>query len=427
LSTPFKPSISLEPAEFDRLAQLAAERYDADLFLTNSPDTDRVCIIGLWPDRELSIDPDTTRERLKEFAFGDKAPTYGFLSYPYGMVLKGLRTDQRSDFPLGHLKKYGATIAYDRHMQSLTTELYEEACATELKALISSIGSGGHPPEPGGNPGEITVSLGRGEYIAGVEGALDYIHQGYTYQLNLTTRFELDWPGLNEPALFMHLWRRFPSAFYTRFVSGRFRILSTSPERFLQVRNGVVVSEPIKGTLRIDRREPAPVQRLTESVKEDAELSMIVDLMRNDISYNCEYGSVAVEKHKATFVVDDLLQMYSRITGRLRQDRTCIDLLLDAFPCGSVTGCPKRKTMEIIDQLEPHSRDIYCGTIVVIRGPRDMESSVAIRTGYYDSVTTRFRFYAGSGIVALSDPAAEYAETLAKAAKFRAVAGSKTE
>ncbi|MDH4157807.1 MAG: chorismate-binding protein, partial [candidate division Zixibacteria bacterium] len=223
---------------------------------------------------------------------------------------------------------------------------------------------------------------------------------------------------LDAAELFMYLWRRKPASFYSFFHSGPYRVISTSPERFLQVRDGQVLSQPIKGTLRFEHFDDALARKLTTSTKEDSELSMIVDLIRNDISYNCRYGSVRVENHKSTFVVDNLLQMYSNVTGILKPDRTCVDLLLDAFPGGSVTGCPKRMSMQLIDQLEPHTRDIYCGSLFVLRDRLNMDSSVAIRTGFLDTDSGELNIYGGSGIVIDSDPEAEYLETLAKAEKF---------
>jgi para-aminobenzoate synthetase component 1 len=184
------------------------------------------------------------------------------------------------------------------------------------------------------------------------------------------------------------------------------------------VNNREVLSQPIKGTLRFDRYDDSMRRRLTESPKESAELSMIVDMVRNDISLNCEYGSVRVSDHKSTFLVDNLIQMYSNVHGRLKSDRTCLGLLLDAFPGASVTGCPKKKSLELIEELEPHSRDVYCGSFFLVDQAGNMDSSIAIRTGYYDTESKDFRFFAGSGIVIGSHPEKEYLETVAKGEKF---------
>ncbi|MEG6551665.1 chorismate-binding protein, partial [Desulfocurvibacter africanus] len=274
----------------------------------------------------------------------------------------------------------------------------------------------------------VSASLDRQGYEAAVRQAQERIRDGDTYQLNLSIRFTAEAKGLDAYGLFLDLARRHPASYYGYFESGPFRVVSTSPERFMRVRDGQVLSQPIKGTKHLDARfgdrEAAEAeQALRTSAKEDAELSMIVDLVRNDISAHCEHGSVHVENHKSVFRVDNLLQMHSDVTGRLKPGSTVLDLLLDAFPPGSVTGCPKKRSCEIIDSLEPHSRDVYCGTLLAIYGRRDMDSSVAIRTGFLDTGAGFFHFYAGSGIVMDSSPSCEYAETLAKAEKFLQLLG----
>ena len=210
-------------------------------------------------------------------------------------------------------------------------------------------------PSPTGLPSAPpAVSLDGPAYRAGVSETLERILSGTTYQLNLSTRFTWDCPDLDSLSLFRAMRAAHPAPFYAWMTSGPYRVLSTSPERFLRVEDGEVLSQPIKGTLRFDRYAPELEKELTGSPKESAELSMIVDLIRNDISTHCEYGSVTVDSHKSVFAVDSLLQMYANVRGTLRQAGDCLDLFFDAFPGGSVTGCPKHSSMTIIEELEPH-------------------------------------------------------------------------
>ena len=279
-------------------------------------------------------------------------------------------------------------------------------------------------------------SLDRAGYTAGVREVLRRIRAGDTYQCNLSTRFGLHAPGLDPAALSLHLWRTRPAPFHGLFRIGYRHVVSASPERFLRADApdggpARVLSQPIKGTLAFGPGTPHPVWHpglpglLSATPKERAELSMIVDLVRNDISADCAHGSVAVARHCATFRVggaaSGLVQMYSDVTGTLRPDRTCLDLLLSAFPGGSVTGCPKRRTLAVIEAGEPHSRGVYCGSLLAIADARTMDASIAIRTGWHDAATGRFEHCAGSGIVVDSDPESEYEETWAKAANFREV------
>lgn len=216
----------------------------------------------------------------------------------------------------------------------------------ELKALCSDETS--VDPLPAHIPpltrealsGRLRQSLDQEAYVRGVERVLEHIRDGDTYQLNLSTRFDADLSGtaFDPLSFFMHMWKQHPAPFYAWLSHGPKRIISTSPERFLCVRDGQVLSQPIKGTLEFETCTEGMEEALTASPKESAELSMIVDLIRNDIATRCEYGSVQVSTHKATFTVDRLIQMYSDVRGTLRAGSTCLDLLLDAFPGGSVTG-----------------------------------------------------------------------------------------
>jgi para-aminobenzoate synthetase component 1 len=426
-------SASVDRAAFDALAFSLARDMAAETVLSvPGHPAATASLIGVAPVDELVMDRCTTPDAVKAFCFGSPGPAMGFVSYTYGLLLRGVATSKRSRFPLGHLKKYAAVAEYDDHSGTVTVTGRPDVATHIMRAAhhmasISTPAATGRNESAGTAPCDpgLAMSLDRAGYEAGVRETLALIRAGHIYQLNLSTRLSRHCPGLDPLALFQALWQARPAPFYAYFASAGHRVVSTSPERFLRVRDGLALSQPIKGTLRLDT-EPAPgrapdpdlVARLTGSAKEDAELSMIVDLIRNDLSANCEYGSVRVDNHKSVFAVDRLLQMYSDVTGRLRPDRDCLDLFFDAFPGGSVTGCPKKRSMEIIDALEPHPRDVYCGSILMVRDEKNMDSSVAIRTAVYDTEDERLDVWSGSGIVVDSDPASEYQETMAKAEKF---------
>ena len=342
------------------------------------------------------------------------------------------RHDSRHDS--GHNDDHDKGHGKEHSLECHTAEILPDSlCGKQSAALIDELKAlctGVIPPDP--IPAHVAPlsrdalsrrlrqSLDRKGYVRRVERVLEHIRDGDTYQLNLSTRFDADLSGTGFDPLtfFMHMWDQHPAPFYAWLSHGSTRIISTSPERFLCVRDGQVLSQPIKGTLEFESFTEGMEKALTASPKESAELSMIVDLIRNDIAACCEYGSVQVSAHKETFTVDRLIQMYSDVRGTLRSGSTCLDLLLDAFPGGSVTGCPKQRTMRIIEKEEPHSRGLYCGSVVFIEDPQNMDSSIAIRTGWYDSITKALCFFSGSGIVLDSNPESEYRETLAKAGKF---------
>nr|WP_321260027.1 anthranilate synthase component I family protein [uncultured Pseudodesulfovibrio sp.] len=366
---------------------------------------------------ELIITEATTPEQLKMFCFDSLGPALGFISYTYGMMLRGIASSKSYDFPLGHLKKYKALVSFENGKVTFSSS-HQTLIDTLTKMLENMTAENKTLPDYEQSLSGMKASLDKTGYEDGVRQTLEYIRSGHTYQLNLTTRLSWHCPELDPLALFITLRRKHPAPFYAWLISGQKRILSTSPERFLAVRDGQVLSQPIKGTLRFDILTPDAHRQLTDSPKESAELSMIVDLVRNDISANCDYGSVHVKNHKSVFAVDNLLQMYADVHGTLRTDKDCLDLFLDAFPGGSITGCPKKSSMEIIEQLEPHSRGVYCGSVVFIEDERNMDSSIVIRTATFDMETHMLDSYVGSGIVVDSDPVREYQETMAKAEKF---------
>jgi len=404
-------SLKISSESFASSAKTLLKKYNADIFTSGEGfvDEDKT-FIGINPKEILEIYKDTTKDEIKHFSFSSDT-VMGFISYDYGLFLRGIETEKEDGFPYGILKKYEVLIKYCNAEEKVQITADSEEIAEQIISVLLSNNNSfnGHFALKNLQASDTEI-----EYKDKVRYVLDKIDEGYTYQLNLAMRFQAEFKGEAEDFFFSMLEKR-PAPFYVFFRLEDKTILSTSPERFLKVTDGEVFSQPIKGTMKIDG-DDYDSKILTENEKESAELSMIVDLIRNDISMNCEYGSVRVENHKSVFRVDNLLQMYSNVKGRLKKDRDCVDLLLDSFPGGSITGCPKKSSMEIIESLENFPREIYCGSFVIIEDEKNMDSSIAIRTGYFDE--NKFKFYAGSGIVADSKPESEYKETMAKAEKF---------
>jgi anthranilate/para-aminobenzoate synthase component I len=219
--------------------------------------------------------------------------------------------------------------------------------------------------------------------------------------------------------LFTRLLAVSPAPFAAYLDCGDFQLASSSPEQFLRMSGSHIATRPIKGT----RPRSADVTRdaqlayeLQTSAKELAELVMITDLLRNDLGRFCEFGSVQVPElaHLERFA--QVQHLVSTVEGRLRADVTHFAALASAFPGGSITGAPKFRAMEIIDELEPIARGPYCGCLGYLGFNRESQLSISIRTAIHkDSMAY---FHVGAGIVADSSPEAEYEETLAKAAGF---------
>jgi para-aminobenzoate synthetase component 1 len=251
-----------------------------------------------------------------------------------------------------------------------------------------------------------------------------YIHDGHVYQVNLAQRFTAAYEG--DPLALYRRLRARSSGPCSAFLDLPFgQVLSVSPERFLQVRAGRVETRPIKGT-RPRHADPAAdaaaVAELAASGKDRAENVMIVDLLRNDLGRCCRTGSVSVPRLFAVESFASVHHLVSTVTGELDEARDVVDLVRGAFPGGSITGAPKLRAMQIIEELEPHRRGVYCGSIGYIGFDGAADLNIAIRTGMLRD--GQVDFWAGGGIVADSDAGLEYAETLAKAAGFLSLAQS---
>lgn len=264
--------------------------------------------------------------------------------------------------------------------------------------------------------GRIQSNFTRAGYTSAFDVIQRYLHAGDCYQINLAQRYAARASGHSLPA-YLEL-RRLSPAPYSAFLNfPHAQILCASPERFLQVQQGRVETNPIKGTRprhNNPHKDTKVAQELSHSDKDRAENLMIVDLLRNDLGKSCTSGSVQVPK---LFEVESFAQVHhlvSTVTGQLAPGRDALALLRDCFPGGSVTGAPKQRAMQIIEELEPHRRGVYCGAIGYIGFDGNMDSNIAIRTLVF--ADGEIRFWAGGGVVADSDADAEYQETLDKAA-----------
>ena len=254
------------------------------------------------------------------------------------------------------------------------------------------------------------------EYARQFDKIKDYIKNGDCYQVNYAQRFAAGVAG--------HPWdayrrlRNLNAAPFSAYLSfAKATVLSSSPERFLKINNGAVETKPIKGTVprSLDRETDAALAaQLAASEKDRAENVMIVDLMRNDIGKNCAIGSVEVSKLFAIESFAKVHHLVSTVNGRLADGKTATDLLRGCFPGGSITGAPKLRAMEIIEELEPTRRSIYCGSIGYLGFDGAMDTNIAIRTLLHQG--NRMYCWAGGGIVADSVLDGEYQESLDKAA-----------
>lgn len=267
---------------------------------------------------------------------------------------------------------------------------------------------------------EVASNLSREDFISKVQRAQCYIRSGDIYQVNLSQRLTVQ-SDLSGWDLFGKLTAVSPAPFSAFLDCGDFQIASSSPEQFLRMSGSHIITRPIKGTRPRSNDATQDAQlayELQTSAKELAELVMITDLLRNDLGKVCEYGSVQTPAIAKLEKFAQVQHLVSTVEGRLRKDVTHFAAFASAFPGGSITGAPKFRAMEIIDELEPISRGPYCGAIGYLGFNRESQLNIAIRTAVCKDGLAHFNV--GAGIVADSNPEAEYEETLAKARGFLA-------
>jgi para-aminobenzoate synthetase component 1 len=280
-----------------------------------------------------------------------------------------------------------------------------------------------------------TSNFTREQYLATVERVKEYIAAGDIYQANLTQQLSVRLaPRLCPEAVFLNLRRDHPAAFAAFLRRREDTIISASPERFLRVTieadepERLIEAWPIKGTRprgASGAEDAALRAELRASEKDRAENVMIVDLLRNDLGRVCLYGSVEVTELFTVQEHPTLFHLVSKVRGRLRADATVGDILRAAFPCGSITGAPKIRAMEIIDEIEPDARGLSMGAIGYFSFDGAMDLSVAIRTMTVQDGLARFNV--GGGIVADSQPILEYEESLTKASALLRALGVREE
>lgn len=406
----------------------------------------RYSFLGIEPFYILKTRSENSLEKLRgcfsryKFSLpGNSIPflggAVGYFSYDFGLSLQDkvkIKKDDDVGLPDCFFAFYNTLVIIDhfkRLLQILCLGFPErryslakslcEANFRKIHRIISKADSkvASHllmPRVPGGMP-EIKSNFTKEEYICAIKKAKEYIRNGDIYQVNLSQRFQAT-TGFSAYEIYQRLRSLSPSYFSAYLDAGDFQVLSSSPERFLKLEGNTVITRPMKGTRprSADKSRDLKLKNeLLNSRKDKAELVMIVDLERNDLGRVCSYGSIKVSSLRNLEKYNTVFQTTATIEGHLHKDKDRFDLLVASLPGGSITGCPKIRAMEIIEELEPQRRSIYTGAMGYLSFSGDMDFNILIRTILKKKDTVYFGV--GGGIVADSEPEKEYAETLVKA------------
>jgi len=343
----------------------------------------------------------------------------GYFGYDFGFQLHQIdRRARPQPLPELALGFYDWALISDR-LEQRSWWVGRRSAEAVLPMLQERLAAAPPPQQPFHvDAASLSVQPEWADYQQAFQQVQAHLHHGDCYQVNLARRFEVQYQG--DPwSAYLQLRRLSPAPFGAYLELPFASILSVSPERFLLLEDGRAESRPIKGT-RPRRAEPAAdaaeAAALRRSEKDQAENVMIVDLLRNDLGQVCQPGSVTVPQLFEIESFATVHHLVSTVQGQLRSELDAVDLLAACLPGGSITGAPKRRAMEIIDQLESARRGLYCGAIGFISDDGRMDSNIAIRTAVCHQ--GRMSYWAGGGLVADSKAQAEFDETLHKARPF---------
>lgn len=338
----------------------------------------------------------------------------GYLSYDFGCALRGvaLSTPDDLETQLVYAASFDNWLEFDSTGARIVGD---ETFISHVKAILNRPARL-LPTRPYRD--SLQPIQTRQQYNDAYNKVQDYITAGDVYQINLAHRLE-GTADLSGRDLFCLLSADSKSDFQSYIEDGSSEILSFSPERFVKIKAGQITTQPIKGTRprgKTASEDKALEEDLLTNTKERAELDMITDLMRNDLGEVCEVGTVKVTERRTITAYPTLWHANSKIIGKLASGITPMNALCHVSPGGSITGCPKKRAIEIIDELETTRRGIYTGTVFTIQPNGDLDSNIAIRT--LVKISDKLYLSVGGGIVHDSKQADEYQESLDKAASF---------
>ena len=400
-----------------------------------SAERGRYDLLSAWPETTLTVSPDESgsdflqrlRENLTQLGeanlpAGHELPfaggLIGYLSYDFGRHLEQMPHLAADDLhlPDARFGLYAWALISDHQAQTSQLVFHPALADSERLRLIALFGQ---PVIDAAATfklgGAMAPDLTAEAYRQAIVRIQDYIQAGDCYQVNFAQRFQAPCQG-DAWSAYQALRAACPTPFAGfQALEGGDAILSLSPERFLQVSQGRVETRPIKGTRprgtsTVD--DQANADELVGSAKDRAENLMIVDLLRNDLGRSCKTGSVRVPELFALESYPNVHHLVSAVTGELAENHDALDLIAGSFPGGSITGAPKIRAMQIIDELEPTRRAIYCGSLLYLDVRGELDSSIAIRSLLIKDGTVSC--WGGGGIVADSDWQAEYQESITK-------------
>lgn len=375
------------------------------------------CILAAGVKRELSAPAGNALEQLAQFTSKKDSWYFGHLGFDLKNEIEQLHSSRPdyNGFPdlyffepeiVIHLLP-GEMIIESEHPQQVLEEINNTIRKPPSYSTIPAVRS----------------RISREEYIAVIRRLKQHILRGDCYEINFCQEFYAEAVQIDPLTVYRQLSAVSPNPFSALYRVCNSWLLCASPERFFQKKGNRIISQPIKGTakreLQDEEKDSISRQALYMSSKDRSENVMVVDLVRNDLARICEEGSVKVEELYGIYSFPQVHQMISTISGELKKDSTLAEIVRAIFPMGSMTGAPKKRVLELIEEYEQSRRGIFSGAVGYVAPNGDIDFNVVIRSIMYNDATGYLSFQAGSGITFYSEPEQEWEECLLKAAAIR--------
>lgn len=406
----------------DKILNWATEQSDVICCLdSNDYQTDQYsaydCLIAVGVEEEICVqESGSAFDRLESFANQHKEWLFGHLSYDLKNEVEQLSSKNKDSLEFPELYFFVPTYLFLFHKNGTLEILSKKEIASVIWAGVSNFSSNHQAFE---NP-QISIKkrLSKQAYLETIQQIRQHIIDGDTYEMNFCQEFFAESVKLNPLLLFQKMNQIAKAPFATYYQLKKQHLLCGSPERFLCKRGSQLISQPIKGTIKRGsslEEDQILQEELKNSIKDQAENVMIVDLVRNDLTKICKTGTIKVAELFGIYGFERVSQMISTVVGELQSNKNWVDALRATFPMGSMTGAPKVISMELIENYEKSKRGLYSGAVGYVTPNGDFDFNVVIRSLLYNAEKAYLSFQVGGAIVYDSEPEGEYAECLLKA------------
>ena len=401
-----------------------ADRFNTFCFLDNHQYKSRLhtveCVLAAGAANFLMADTGNALEKLQEFISADRRWLFGHLGYDLKNEIENVHSSNldKVQFPDLYFFQPEILIKFDGK------QMFIKSSNRDAGEIYDEILRAGDPSPVIPGPINIQSRIGKQEYISIIQKLKRNILRGDCYEINFCQEFFAEDVIIDPVDVYKKLSAVSPNPFSGFYKLANKYLLCASPERFLKKKGNKLISQPIKGTSKRDRdkvEDDEFKEELRQSAKDRSENVMVVDLIRNDLSKICLEGTVKVDELYGVYSFPQVHQMISTISGELKPDISFREIIKATFPMGSMTGAPKKRVLELIEQYEKTKRGIFSGAIGYITPEGDFDFNVVIRSIMYNANNSYLSFQTGSGITFYSEADKEWEECLLKAEAIREV------